>query len=637
MFGSVLLVVMAISYLGACLWLPRRSDIRLWTGLLAIFFCASNLWKTYKIQDHLDSPVELPPVAWVWQGISLVGCLLVCQLLSRKHWGRLLWLLQLTISTLFLIDQLYERYFDDIPGLYLVTQISQARAILPSAVELLRREDLIFIVDLLLMLPLLWLSPPRPPSRRALGLAVAAPVGLSIALGWTMDPEDRRILRLRFRNVAAVQKLGLFHYHFYDVLQMAYSRWENLIDPDFDRELMAGYLARSRSTLEANTPWKGRYRGKNLLVFQLESFEHFLLDLKVENQEVTPFLNQLARRSWTVGLQDQSGQGRSSDGEFIILNSLLPPGQRPLVYAYPSNTYRGLPMLLKDQGYFTSYAVPYYGSFWNARYMARRYGFQRNLFREQLPTDPRYTIGWGLSDEGLVNRLLAHWRRFPRPFFAYTVTLMGHHPYRELSASQERLRLRTRLKNSMLGRYLQLARERDEQWKSIVHRLDERGLWKDSVVVLVGDHDARIPYEDMPLLGQRRRFDEVDKIESDRVFCLIHTPDESLRGRGPDFACQSDLTPTLLHLMGQPGTPTAMLGVNLLTKFERAAIVSKTGYSIDPQVVVVDDGARWTTYDRKTHLSKSDQSSPARREMQLLYDLSRDILRLDLVPEMLRM
>lgn len=633
----MLLGAMVLSYLGVLVWLPRRNDIRIWTLVLALFFSTSNLWKTYRIQDHLDSPVDLPPLAWSWQALSLVGCLFLCQMLSQRHWARWLWALQFSIAGLFLVDQLYERYFDDLPGLYLVTQISQARAIVPSAIELLRREDLIFVVDLVLLLPLLGMAAPPAPSRRWLGPLVAIPVLVSVMLATAMNSEDRRILRLRFRNVAAVQKLGLFHYHFYDVLQMAYSRWENLLDPDFDRERLADYLQQSRRSIQADTPWKGRYQGKNLLVFQLESFEQFLLHLKVENQEVTPFLNQLAARSWTVGLQDQSGQGRSSDGEFILLNSLLPPGQRPLVYAYPSNTYHGLPWLLQHQGYFTSYSVPYYGSFWNARYMARRYGFQRNLFREQLPADPRYTIGWGLSDEGLVNRLLAHWRRFPRPFFAYSVTLMGHHPYRELSPSQERLRLNSRLNNSMLGRYLQLARERDEQWRNIVEKLRQRGLWQESVVVLVGDHDARIPYEDMPLLGKQARFDEVDKIESDRVYCLIHVPDEALRGKGPDFACQSDLAPTLMHLMGRPGTPTAMLGLNLLAQVQRRAIVSKTGYALDDRVVVVDDGSRWTTYDRTTHLSQPDNDSKARQEMQTIYDLCRDILRLDLVPEMLKM
>jgi phosphoglycerol transferase MdoB-like AlkP superfamily enzyme len=619
------------------LWLPRRQNILLWSLSLALWLVGSNLWKVALIQEHLDSPVDLPAIQWAWQACSLAGCVLICQCISRHHWHRLVWILQATLATLFLFDQLYERYFDDVPGMYLLTQLSQAKSVIPSAIELLRREDLAFPLDVLVAIPLLFYRAPLAPSRRETSAMLLVPLTLCLFMGAMMDAEDRRILRLRFRNVAAVQRLGLFHYHFYDVLQMAYSRYENLLDPTYDRALLSQIVHKSRLSIQAPTPFKGRYRGKNLLIFQLESFEAFVHNLKIDGQEVTPFLNELARESWTAGLQDQSGQGRSSDGEFILLNSLLPPGERPLVYAYPSNFYAGLPAQLAQQGYFTSYAVAYYGSFWNCRYMAKRYGFKKNLFREQIPNDPNHTIGWGLSDLGLVNRIQVYWAEFQRPLFAYTVTMMGHHPYRELTPSQEKLKLPPRFDDTMLARYLQLCRERDEEWREIVALLKQKGLWDTSVVVLVGDHDARIPYEEMALLTPDGKFDEVDKILSDRVFCLIHAPDGKLRGSAPSYAAQVDLTPTLLHLLGQAERPTATLGLNLLSPIKRNAIVSKTGYSLDDEYIVVDNGSSWSTYARSTHCEVQRNGVAAQKEMQQWYDLTRDILRLNLVHTMLQM
>ena len=637
MLDNFFLLLGASALLAGLVWLPRRNDILTWTITLAMWLIGSNLWKVALIQDHLDSPVELPAFHWLWQAFSLAGCVVVCQLISRRHWHRLVWLLQATLASLFLFDQLYERYFDDVPGMYLLTQLSQAKSVIPSAIELLRREDFAFPCDVLLALPLLYYTAPLATVRRRTSSLLALPLLLSLLVGATMDADDRRILRLRFRNVAAVQRLGLFHYHFYDVLQMAYSRYENLLDPNYDQALLSQIVHQSRLSMQAKTPFKGKYRGKNLLIFQLESFEYFVYNLKIDGQEVTPFLNQLARESWTAGLQDQSGQGRSSDGEFILLNSLLPPGERPLVYAYPSNYYAGLPAQLASQGYFTSYAVAYYGSFWNCRYMAKRYGFKKNLFREQIPTDPNHTIGWGLSDFGLVNRIQVYWDEFSRPFFAYTVTMMGHHPYRELTPSQERLKLPSKFDDTMLGRYLQLCRERDEEWKEIVELLKSKGLWDSSVVVLVGDHDARIPYEEMALLSANGKFDEVDKILSDRVFCLVHSPDGKLVGRAPDYAAQVDLTPTLLHLMGAADQPSATLGLNLLSKIRRKAIVSKTGYSLDDEYVVVDNGTTWSTYARSSHCEVQRSGLHAQKEMQQWYDLTRDILRLNLVERMLKL
>ncbi|MFN8609185.1 MAG: LTA synthase family protein [Vulcanimicrobiota bacterium] len=618
--------------------LVRGRSLQAWTLSLMLWMIGGNLWKVWLIQDHLDSPVELSALNWWWQALSLAGLVLLCQLISRCHWHRLVWALQAALAGLFLIDQLYERYFDDVPGLYLLTQLNQAKAVIPSTVELLSREDLAFPSDVLLALPLLFYKAPGAAPRKYTLALFSLPVLLSLLFGITMDADDLRILRLRFRNVAAVQRLGLFHYHFYDVLQMAYSRWENLIDSRYDQPLLTRIVRESRASIRTKNKTLGMYRGKNLIVVQLESFEWFVFNLRVYGQPVTPFLNELAQESWVGGLQDQSGQGRSSDGEFILNNSLLPPGQRPLVYAYPSNDYEGLPALMSKAGYLTSYAVAYYGSFWNCRYMSRRYGFKRNLFREQIPADPNNAIGWGLSDFGLINRLKVYWREFPRPFFTYVVTMMGHHPYRELTRSQERLKLSGKLAESsnMLGRYLQLCRERDEEWRKIVEMLKQEGVWQNSVVVLVGDHDARIEYEDMALLQPKGTFDEVDKIESDRVFCLIHGPDGKLRGRGPAYAAQVDLMPTLLHLMGVTDFPTATMGINLLSPASRKIIVSKTGYSIDSDYVVVDNGAAWSTYARSSHAEVTQKDLPVQKELEDWYDLVRDVLRLNLVPTMLK-
>lgn len=636
---GLFLSIECIALAGILFRLPRTQSLLAWTGLLMTWMVGGNLWKVWLIQDHLDSPVDLSGFNWCWQALSLAALVLGCQLLSRRHWHRLVWLLQCILCNLFLIDQLYERYFDDVPGLYLLTQLSQAKSVIPSTIELLSRDDLAFPGDLLLTVPLLFLKAPLAPARRLTSAWFLVPLALSLIFGVTMDPEDLRILRLRFRNVAAVQRLGLFHYHFYDVLQMAYSRWENLIDSRYDQKMLSELVRQSRKSIRTQNDTLGMYRGKNLIVFQLESFEWFVFNLKVDGQPVTPFLNELAKESWTGGLQDQSGQGRSSDGEFILLNSLLPPGQRPLVYAYPSNFYEGLPALLSKANYLTSYAVAYYGSFWNCRYMARRYGFKKNLFRAELPADANNSIGWGLSDFGLVNRLKVHWQKFPRPFFAYVVTMMGHYPYRELTRAQERLELPEKLADpeNMLGRYLQLCRERDEEWRRIVETLKEEGLWQTSVVVLVGDHDARIDYEDMALLQPKGTFDEVDKIESDRVFCLIHGPDGKLRGQGPAYAAQVDLMPTLLHLLGVTEYPTASLGLNLLSPVGRKIIVSKTGYSIDPEYVVVDNGSTWSTYARSTHKEVVQKDLPPQKALEDWNDLIRDVLRLNLVPAMLKM
>jgi len=277
------------SLAGILLKLPRSQDLRLWTITLMAWMIGGNLWKVWLIQDHLDSPVDLSPLNWFWQAMTLAALVILCQMVSRRHWHRLVWFAQAVLGSLFLIDQLYERYFDDVPGLYLLTQLNQAKSVIPSTLELLSREDLAFPGDLVLAIPLLFLRAPLAPVRGLTASWFLLPLVVSLIFGLTMDADDLRILRLRFRNVAAVQRLGLFHYHFYDVLQMVYSRWENLIDSRYDAKRLTELVKQSQKSIRFKNETLGMYRGKNLIMFQLESFEWFVFNLKINGQEVRPW------------------------------------------------------------------------------------------------------------------------------------------------------------------------------------------------------------------------------------------------------------------------------------------------------------------------------------------------------------
>lgn len=53
--------------------------------------------------------------------------------------------------------------------------------------------------------------------------------------------------------------------------------------------------------------------------------------------------------------------------------------------------------------------------------------------------------------------------------------------------------------------------------------------------------------------------------------------------------------------------------------------------------MVVDNGASWSTYSRSTHQEVQQTDLPVQKELETWYDLVRDILRLNLVPAMLKM
>lgn len=59
----------------------------------------------------------------------------------------------------------------------------------------------------------------------------------------------------------------------------------------------------------------------------MESFQEFLVDLKIDGKEITPNINKLARESqYFPNFYQNVGQGNTSDAEFVVNTSFyIPP------------------------------------------------------------------------------------------------------------------------------------------------------------------------------------------------------------------------------------------------------------------------------------------------------------------------
>ncbi len=75
-----------------------------------------------------------------------------------------------------------------------------------------------------------------------------------------------------------------------------------------------------------NPEYYGVAKNKNVLVIHLESFQQFLIDYKWHGKEVTPNLNKLYHANDTISFDNffnQVGQGKTSDAEMMLENSIL--------------------------------------------------------------------------------------------------------------------------------------------------------------------------------------------------------------------------------------------------------------------------------------------------------------------------
>lgn len=519
---------------------------------------------------QFDGPFLARPF-WLAVNIGSVALPLLITLNFGSRLGpALATLMDLGLSLLLWGDLVYYRLFDDWPSLSLLAAAHQFGSTCGSFLEATQASDLLLFVDIPLLLTVLFRMAPvkRPPGTifRFIPLALLSLllVGLLSMIAFSIvRPQS---LPSRLENSDFITYQGLLLFHGYDLLYHSSSIVQPPSAPPA-AEVLPILRAAGRS-VGPSVPHYAACRGSNVIFIQLESMESFPLNLVVEGQEVTPFLNDLVKSSLWAEPYDQTLQGSSSDGEFIYLNGLHPPTFGPLVFRFPSVKYRALPKILTDHGYLTQSAMPYNSRFWNRGHMDRAYGFESSLTQDAFTKTRDNSMDWGLKDGPLFQQYLEQLPDSERPFFSYLVTLMMHHPFPELPEQEKRLKLSDELEQKTIGRYLQLAAARDAAIHELVDGLRRQGLWDKTILVLAGDHRSRMRNEDKKPLSLPTSPD------GDRVLLLIHCPGDWPKGKIERANGQLDFLPTLLHLLGIEASEAVFLGNNLLAP-EREPVVAR--------------------------------------------------------------
>ncbi len=102
-------------------------------------------------------------------------------------------------------------------------------------------------------------------------------------------------------------------------------------------------------------------------MIHLESFQQFLINMKVQGQEVTPFLNQLYQNKATISFDNffhEVGQGKTSDAENMLETGTFGLPQGSLFTQLGSdNTFEAAPAVLGQKGYTTAVSMEMWGVF----------------------------------------------------------------------------------------------------------------------------------------------------------------------------------------------------------------------------------------------------------------------------------
>ncbi len=420
-------------------------------------------------------------------------------------------------------------------------------------------------------------------------------IGVFFANLHLAEKERPELLTRSFDRVMLVKNLGLYTHQVYDLtLQVKAGSQKALADSSKLQET-ENYVKANQS--EPNPNMFGAAKGKNVIVVTLESLQTFLIGASVNSQEVTPFLNEFINESYFFNnFFHQTGQGKTSDSEFLIDTSLYPLNRGAVFFTHGNNDYTATPEILRQQGYFTSVFHANNATFWNRNIMYSALGYDRYYNELDYKITPETHLNWGLKDIEYFDQSVDMLKTVDQPFYARFLTLTNHYPftYDEDTKFIEPYNSG----NGVFDRYIVTARYLDESIKRFIERLKAEGMYDDSIIVLYGDHYGISEKHNraMAQFLEKDQITEFDTLNLQRTPLYIHMSGQTEGQTISKPTGQIDMKPTILNLLGIDTTNDIRFGHDMFSDEYTGFVVLRDGSFITDQYAYTNN----TFYDRIT-------------------------------------
>ncbi|QWG59868.1 LTA synthase family protein [Bacillus mycoides] len=409
------------------------------------------------------------------------------------------------------------------------------------------------------------------------------------------EKERPELLTRSFDRVMLVKNLGLYTHQVYDLtLQVKAGSQKALADSSKLQET-ENYVKANHS--EPNPNMFGAAKGKNVIVVTLESLQTFLIGASVNGQEVTPFLNEFINESYYFdNFFHQTGQGKTSDSEFLIDTSLYPLNRGAVFFTHGNNDYTATPEILRQQGYFTSVFHANNATFWNRNIMYSALGYDRYYNELDYKITPETNLNWGLKDIEYFDQSVDILKTVDQPFYARFLTLTNHYPftYDEDTKFIEPYNSG----NGVFDRYIVTARYLDESIKKFIERLKAEGMYDDSIIVLYGDHYGISEKHNraMAQFLEKDQITEFDTLNLQRTPLYIHIPGQTEGQTISKPTGQIDMKPTILNLLGVDTTNDIRFGHDMFSDEYNGFVVFRDGSFVTDKYAYTNH----TFYNRET-------------------------------------
>ncbi|OFN90635.1 LTA synthase family protein [Streptococcus sp. HMSC057G03] len=584
---------------------------------LLLLYWFKTMW-AYSVDFNLDiqGPYQIFLAVINPLPISLLFIGLALYIKRTKLFYSLAFGIYLLLFIWLISNSIYYREFTDFVTVNTMLASSKVSAGLgAAALELFRPWDVIYILDF----PILaffffkkWIRMDNRPFNKRASFAVTSLSAMLFSANLFLAEIDRPELLTRgFSNYYVVRALGLPAFLGYSANQTYVANKERSKASEADLKPVEEYIQQHYA--KANPEYFGMAKGRNVIYIHLESFQQFLIDykLKVDDKEyeVTPFLNSLYHSKETFAFSNVFNQvkaGKTSDAETMIETGLFGLNQGSFMVNYGgTNTQQAAPFILSKNGYNSS-AVFHgnAGSFWNRNTAYKQWGynyfFDASYFTKQNSSN---SFQYGLNDKYMLKDSIKYLERLQQPFYTKFITVSNHYPYTTSLSGDDLGFPLAKTQDETINGYFATANYLDSSIKAFFDYLKESGLYKNSIIVLYGDHygisNSRNPAL-APLLGKNSEtWSSYDNAMLQRVPYMVVIPGMDKGGIIDTYGGEIDMLPTLEHLLGIESNKFLQVGQDMLSpEHDQIVAFRSANYFVTPE---------YTSYSGRTYYTKTGE------------------------------
>ncbi|WP_350012229.1 LTA synthase family protein [Streptococcus parasanguinis] len=584
---------------------------------LLLLYWFKTMW-AYSVDFNLDiqGPYQIFLAVINPLPISLLFIGLALYIKRTKLFYSLAFGIYLLLFIWLISNSIYYREFTDFVTVNTMLASSKVSAGLgAAALELFRPWDVIYILDF----PILaffflkkWIRMDTRPFNKRASFAVTSLSAMLFSANLFLAEIDRPELLTRgFSNYYVVRALGLPAFLGYSANQTYAANKERSKASEADLKPVEEYIQQHYA--KPNPEYFGMAKGRNVIYIHLESFQQFLIDykLKVDDKEyeVTPFLNSLYHSKETFAFSNVFNQvkaGKTSDAETMIETGLFGLNQGSFMVNYGgTNTQQAAPFILSKNGYNSS-AVFHgnAGSFWNRNTAYKQWGynyfFDASYFTKQNSSN---SFQYGLNDKYMLKDSIKYLERLQQPFYTKFITVSNHYPYTTSLSGDDLGFPLAKTQDETINGYFATANYLDSSIKAFFDYLKESGLYKNSIIVLYGDHygisNSRNPAL-APLLGKNSEtWSSYDNAMLQRVPYMVVIPGMDKGGIIDTYGGEIDMLPTLEHLLGIESNKFLQVGQDMLSpEHDQIVAFRSANYFVTPE---------YTSYSGRTYYTKTGE------------------------------